>query len=303
MTNTLKTGLATAAIAIAAAIASPVQAADLRGSLKDGYIAPLRQVHTGGAAGPCYVRADVGGSVSRDPDVKWSVFNEVFDTDRDLDGVIDSDEVNYVFTGDEVANEQMGNTWLAEFGAGCGSGSRGLRADVTFQFRGDRKIDGIPPIYRGTIVGQPVGTPNPDVDDPIHTSVKSHSLMFNAYYDMGQFYGFVPYVGAGVGAAYHIVDEVYFTENPNLINRIEGNRDLSFAWSVMAGAGYQISERAILDIGYRYIDLGKATSGRVDSANFVNPEVKIDNLAAHEFKVGIRYHFGSSGCCEYAALK
>ncbi len=306
MTNVLKSGLASAAVALTAAFATPASAADLGGSLKDGYIAPMPQVHAA-SAGPCYFRADVGGSVSRDPSVDWPVYNEVFVDDTspaDDPTVIDQHEIDYVFAGSEVSQVSMENTWLVDVGVGCGSGSRGLRAEAVFSFRGDRKIDGIPFVYNGSLIGEPEGTPPDDFDDPLHTSVKSYSLMFNAYYDFGRIGNFVPYLGAGVGAAYNIMDEVYFTENPALINRIEGNRDLSFAWSLMAGVGYQISDRAILDFGYRYIDLGKIESGRVDSAGFVNPAVKVDDLGAHEFKLGLRYHFGSSGnCCEYAALK
>ena len=302
MTNVLKSGLASAAVALAAALSTPAMAADLGGSLKDTY-RPLPRVQAS-AAGPCYFRADVGGSVSRDPDMEWPVYNEVFAGDWNANGVVDEDEIWYRFEGRNVQNVSMDNTWLAEIGAGCGSGSRGFRADVTFGFRGERDVWGVPPIYTGTIVGDPVGTPPPDVDDPIHTSIKSYTLMFNAYYDLGQYHGFVPYVGAGVGAAYHMVDEVYFTQNPYLTNRIEGDKELSFAWSLMAGVAYQVSDRAILDFGYRYIDMGSANSGRVDNAGFVNPQVDLDNLAAHEFKVGLRYHFGSSrSCCDYASLK
>jgi len=302
MTNVLKSGLASAAVALAAALTSPAMAADLGGSLKDTY-RPLPRVHA--PAGPCYIRADVGGSVSRDPDMNWPVHNEWFaGDDWNGNGVIDHGEVNFEFAGSEVQEVSMDNTWLAEVGAGCGSGSRGFRAEVMFGFRGERDVWGVPPIYNGTLVGNPIGTIAPEVDDPIHTSVKSYTLMANLYYDLGQYHGFVPYVGAGVGTAYHMVDDVYFTDNPNLTNRIEGDKELSFAWSLMAGVAYQVSDRAILDFGYKYIDMGSAQSGRVDNAGFLNPQVDIDDIAAHEFKIGLRYHFGSeSGCCEYAALK
>ena len=172
-----------------------------------------------------------------------------------------------------------------------------------FGYRGDRKLDGEPEFYAGTIIGQPDGTVPEVYGDPLHTSIQTYTLMLNAYKDFGNFGGFVPYVGAGIGVAYHDVDEVYFTENPNLTNRIAGNGDLSFAWALMAGVGYQISERAILDLGYRYIDMGSAESGRVDTAGFVNPAVKIDDIDAHEFKIGLRYHFGQSDCCAYEAMK
>ncbi len=97
------------------------------------------------------------------------------------------------------------------------------------------------------------------------------------------------------------MSDVYFTGNPALTNRIKGDNDLSFAWSLMAGVGYQISDRAILDVGYRYIDLGSISSQRSDSGGFVNPAVKLDDLTAHEVKVGLRYHFGGgSDCCAQA---
>ncbi|MGL4397965.1 MAG: outer membrane protein, partial [Hyphomicrobium sp.] len=109
--------------------------------------------------------------------------------------------------------------------------------------------------------------------------------------------------GAGIGAAYHMVDETYFTGNHFLPARIHGDNDLAFAWSLMAGVGYQVSERTILDVGYRYIDLGEATSERSDTAGFVNPRVNYDDLSSHEIKVGLRYHFGSTDCCAYQPMK
>jgi opacity protein-like surface antigen len=38
----------------------------------------------------------------------------------------------------------------------------------------------------------------------------------------------------------------------------------------LAGAGFQLSERVILDLGYRFIDMGKAQSGTSDSSGFTN---------------------------------
>ncbi|MBA4172768.1 MAG: hypothetical protein C0511_08975 [Hyphomicrobium sp.] len=303
MKTVIKAGIASAALSIAAGIVTvaPATAADLGygrgGSIKDNYVAPLPEVSRG-SAGPCYIRADIGYSLSRDPDVKWPVNNGAFTGDANANGVVDQSELVYTFVGDTVSNVSLENTWLAEAGIGCGSGSRGFRGEVTFGYRGDRKLDGEPLIFNpGPRPGDPVGPPPADLDDPLHTSITSYTLMLNVYKDLGNYAGFTPYVGAGIGAAYHIVDPTFFTGNPALTNRIEGDRDLAFAWAVMAGVGYQLSDRAILDFGYRYIDLGKANSGRVDSAGFVNPRVEIDDIAAHEFKVGLRYHFGQSDCC------
>jgi opacity protein-like surface antigen len=304
MHTTLKASAAMAALVLALPSGDAAQAADLGGSIKDRYV-PAPAVAMMGGAGPCYFRGDVGYSVSRDPTVTWPVNNGVWTDNGSGDGVVTEDELSYEYVGDTVSNVSLENTWLAEGGVGCGSGSRGFRTELMFGYRGDRKLDGEPLVYNpGPSVGDPDGTIPEDYDDPMHTSIQTYTMMLNVYHDLGNFNRVVPYLGAGVGVAYHTVDDVYFTGNPNLVNRISGDSDLSFAWSLMAGVGYQISERAILDFGYRYIDMGKASSGRNDTAGFVNPAVKIDDIEAHEFKIGLRYHFGQSDCCGgYEAMK
>ncbi len=144
----LKAGVASSVLALALTVtASDAFAADLGGSIKDGYSAAPAYA---AAAGPCYFRGDVGYSVSQDPTVKWPVNNGTFD-DADVDGdgfadgdtntngLIDADEIVSTFVTDRVSNVSMENTWLAEGGIGCGSGSRGFRSDIMLGYRGDRK--------------------------------------------------------------------------------------------------------------------------------------------------------------------
>jgi opacity protein-like surface antigen len=301
-------GLATAALAVAG-FAGAASAADMDKGYRGGRAAaPAPTAHADGyqwghhaargPAGPCYFRADLGYSVAKDPKVKWPVSN------IDQAGTATTADDTYTYVGENVANVSMDNTWFGGLGAGCGMGSWGIRGELMLDFRGNRKIDGEPFPFTITNPAVPPGPPGP-VDDPLHTSVKSTTLMANVYKDFGNFGGFMPYVGFGVGAAHNKMSETYFTQNVFLVNRIEGASKVSFAWSLMAGIGWQVSDRAILDFGYRYIDMGSARSGRVDSAGFVNPAVRIDNIAAHEFKIGLRYHFGEA-CCQavsYAPMK
>ena len=321
-------GVASAALAFAALVPAPASAADLggyRGSLKDGFAGPLPVIQQG-SAGPCYFRGDVGYSWSNTPTLSWPVNNQSADYNFNSDGTAktaglaaDPKPANFLssstFVTDQVANATAENTWLAEGGVGCGwGGSRGVRIEAVLGMHGSKNITGEPGFFSNTVTPYTVGAVVPPVPvpyggpvDPLHTSLKSYTLMLNAYKDLGNFGGFVPYVGAGVGAAYHQLSDVYFTGNPNLTNVIHGNNDLSFAWSLMAGVGYQISDRAIIDVGYRYIDLGKISSQRSDSAGFVNPAVRLDDITAHEVKVGLRYSFGGGNeCCavaEHAPLK
>ena len=114
-------------------------------------------------------------------------------------------------------------------------------------------------------------------------------MMFDAYDDLGHRGGFVPYVGAGVGVARNEMDGVAFSTSPNIQS---GDDTWSLAWSLMAGAGFQLSERVILDLGYRFIDMGKAESGTADRSGSTNNPPGAGRPYAHEFKVGLRFHFG-----------
>lgn len=316
MTTAFRACLASAAIASAAfAIATPAVAGGFGkkhyGSTKDfGYIPPRA------AAGPCYVRGDIGGSFSAEPGVSWPVhaIERVWDSDPSADGVTSPHDpgytgnlvtTNYTYLGDRVSNVEMDDSFFGDIGFGCGSGSKGFRIEGVLTLRGSKDITGEPRDFTVTNTYPADPPDSPDIEDPLHTSLTSHTLMANFYYDLGEYYGFVPYVGAGVGVAFHDLDGVYFTENPFLTNTIAGNRDYDFAWSVMAGFAYQMSDRAVIDVGYRYIDMGSIESGRVDDLGYVNPAVQIDDIAAHEIKVGLRWHFGSKSHApaEYIPMK
>jgi opacity protein-like surface antigen len=271
MRASFSAGLTSVALAASLLAATPVVAADLGGykggSIKDGYMpAPTY------SAGPCYVRSDVGYSWSRAPNAEF-VGNAV-------------DPVVYNATLDDGV--------FFEGGLGCGMGSRGLRGELTFGMREKRNFDGDVDIFVPAVGA---------IDPPIHTSLRTYTMMANGYYDLGKFGGFVPYVGAGIGFAYHKMGDVTI-DDPATPNRIFGDDKLSFAWGLMAGVGYQVSDRAILDIGYRYIDLGAARATNADSAQAWNPRLEINDLRAHEVKVGLRYHFGG-GTSEavYAPVK
>ena len=262
-------GVVTAAFAAVGCLSVPASAADLYGyggSIKDAPVVVA-------SPGSCYLRGDVGYSWTRDPNVKWTV----------------TDPNTGLFVTDAVTAVNVDNSWLFEGGAGCGSGPRGIRGELMLGYHGKRDIDGTPGPWNPATV--------PPTADPLHTSVSTTTLMFNGYYDIARLDQFTPYVGAGVGLAYNKTGGVSFTANPALTNVIEGDSRWSLAWSLMAGVGIQLSERTTLDIGYRYIDMGRAESGTLDNLGFTNPRVRIDDLAAHEFKVGLRFAFGGGEPC------
>ncbi|GAA0251235.1 hypothetical protein LNAOJCKE_3899 [Methylorubrum aminovorans] len=124
--------------------------------------------------------------------------------------------------------------------------------------------------------------------------------LVNVYADIGTWYGFTPYVGAGVGFADKRMSRNY-TQTTCLIDGCDGaagtgSRDAAFranhsvttfAWALTAGVSYDIGAGFSLDAAYRYINLGKIRSGLDEYGGLT----RVKDLAANEFRVGMRYRF------------
>lgn len=145
-------------------------------------------------------------------------------------------------------------------------------------------------------VNSPLCTPS------VRNRTESMAVLFNAYVDLGNWYGFTPYVGAGVGTnvlyqqaglnwfmgnglPYHItfahpVTGQQFYQNWD--TRYQGTF-LRFAYAFMGGVSYDIDENWKVDVGYRYLNLGNITG--VDRYNY---PVSRD-LTSHQVRVGFRY--------------
>jgi opacity protein-like surface antigen len=224
------------------------------GSIKDS--GPAYAPEYRPASNPCYMRADVGYGWSGKATLRRSSYD---------------DNDNYL--GDDVTGSKSSGAWLTDLGLGCGQGSHGFRGELVLGLRGSQSITGM------TLDG--VG---------MEADVRSYTGMMNAYYDMGSFGGFVPYVGAGIGAAYNKMGNVTQTGG----GYVDGGEHVSLAWSLLAGVGYKISDRLTLDLGYRYIDLGSVSSSEVKhcpcgDASLTN-RLKADDLTAHELKLGMRFY-------------
>lgn len=132
------------------------------------------------------------------------------------------------------------------------------------------------------------------------TGINRYPLLVNAYVDLGSFGGLHPYVGAGVGAAilrmkynrhelrsdgmttYDVNFTDQFTgQSVRMTNELNGTKSkTNFAYALMAGVGYDIADGLTLDVGYRYLNMGKVkVPGATTNAK----------LQEHEARVGLRY--------------
>jgi opacity protein-like surface antigen len=163
-----------------------------------------------------------------------------------------------------------------------------LRFDVTGEYRGKANFHGSDNVrFNG---GSGVDT---------YSGSKSEwVVMANAYVDLGTWYNFTPYVGAGVGAANIKISgfrDDGFNFSPTLKNSTAYAADAdkwNFAWALHAGVTYKVTQSMSIDFGYRYIDLGNATTGatRAFDGSFVNGgPFTFNHIYSHDLKLGIRW--------------
>jgi opacity protein-like surface antigen len=93
-----------------------------------------------------------------------------------------------------------------------------------------------------------------------------------------------PYVGAGVGAAYHWLHDIVGVNPDASVTVIPNGGGWAFAAAVMAGVNIAVSDRTSIDAGYRYIWLGDVESG----ADGGGGTVLFEDMAEHEIRVGLR---------------
>ncbi|WP_159586161.1 outer membrane protein [Chelativorans xinjiangense] len=191
----------------------------------------------------------------------------------------------YITYGPPPGTDDFDNTDLdgaMSLGAGVGyQMTRYLRTDFTadYWFKSD---------FRGTTSGE-CGDPPVPCTSTDKSAYSALLLMANAYVDLGTYRGVTPYVGAGIGGAYVKWDD--------LENTIDGDTDVHrgaknwrFAWSLMAGASYCLTENLQLDAGYRF---SRIEGGRMfeESGFGVGPGYD-DGFNVHEARAGLRYSFG-----------
>ena len=177
-----------------------------------------------------------------------------------------------LITGAESASppnpidNSLGSGMTASLGAGIKSSW--LRTDVTIDYASPVK-------YQGTVAAAGDTT----------AKIQATTALLNGYFDLGTWYRITPYIGGGAGVAYARVSDYVGTAAPPASGEAAKNR-WNFAWAGMAGVAYPISRNMMVDVGYRYLNIGNLSSG---SDAFAATTFK--NVAAHELRVGLRWSF------------
>ncbi len=236
--------------------------------------APVEAGYAGDESG-VYLRGDVGAAMNVESD--FAV--------RDNTGST---------AGIDINGSSAGSSFIA--GAGIGyAWNSWLRFDVTGEYRGGATLSGEDDYNIGGNTGY-----------NLYKGDWSSAVgMLNAYVDVGTICALgciTPYIGGGVGYAYHWIDSVHdmgFT-GAGAPTAGTGSADGgSFAWAVMAGLAYKVNDKLTMDLGYRYMNFGDLPD--VTIANVVNGndggEVEWGGVQSHDIRLGMRWTLSGADCC------
>lgn len=123
-------------------------------------------------------------------------------------------------------------------------------------------------------------------------------LLANAYVDLGTYWGFTPYVGAGAGMTYVKWGDVdyYYRGNLNGLDEdllpFEGADSWRFTYALMAGTSYDLTDRVKMDFGYRFSQIGSGDmfqfNGFENALGAYGAKAKDKGFTRHEFRTGLR---------------
>ncbi|GHV58010.1 adhesin [Deltaproteobacteria bacterium] len=137
--------------------------------------------------------------------------------------------------------------------------------------------------------------------------LKVDTLMANLYYDFENDTIVTPYIGAGLGLAFVDGKNTYASNWATGLGFGElngGNSSRKFAWDAAAGLAWDITDNMALDLGYRYFNIHKVQTGRVEGhspllsslglPSFIsnqNFSTESKNVNLHEVMLGLRISY------------
>ena len=169
-----------------------------------------------------------------------------------------------------------GASFLADSDLSGGGGLSGLSAEAEFDSAfviggavGSRFLDS----FRGEVN---LSYREADIENVTSGGVTLQvlALMGNVYYDFDLELPVTPYLGAGIGVGFIEVDPV-------------NDEATEFAWNIMFGASYGVTDTIGLSLGYRYLG---TTDAELDATGPASGTVDAE-IAVHEILFGFRYNF------------
>lgn len=219
--------------------------------------------------GGWYLRGDVGVGVTQ------------------MSGLRNSFAPGFTVDGDQFNAGNLSDAAFVDLGVGY-QFNNWFHGDVTGEYRTGARYHAIESYtsFCGSSSGR--------CYDDYSGNVSSAVFLANGYFDIGTWWGVTPYVGAGVGVAYNTmtgVTDIGMSPNPGF-GYASANSTTNFAWAAMAGLSYAVTPNLRLELGYRYLDMGNASTGTIVCTNAAcSGEVQRFHLASQDIRLGMRWMF------------
>jgi opacity protein-like surface antigen len=238
--------------------------------------------------GGWYLRGDVGVGVNNNADL--------------------TSTANAGGGGDSIYNSSVSESALIDLGVGY-QFNNWFRVDVTGELRGGST-------FQGLEVCNNCGVTPPgqnQYSDFYRGNLSSAIGLVNGYANLGSWYGLTPFVGAGVGFAVNRTSGATDTgsaylnptgnswQNYGVGGYFSNSTKVNLAWALMAGVDMDVTRNLKLELGYRFLDYGKFTTGGANclqagaATGFATPacgyKVASKELYSNDVRIGLRYYF------------
>jgi len=200
-----------------------------------------------------------------------------------------------------IDQKDISDVGIIGFGLGY-AWNNWLRFDVTGEYRTKDKFKAVGS-FRGAadscVDGVGADGVCRDQFDGNHTATV---VLANAYIDLGTWWCVTPFIGAGVGAAYHKItglSDTGFQANGSSAFGITttDRTQWNLAWAVHAGLAYNVSNNLKLEFSYRYLNMGNIDTAEIicGANGCANPTggprafYTLHNLSSQDFRIGMRW--------------
>jgi opacity protein-like surface antigen len=235
-------------------------------------------------APPVMVAPEVGG---------WYLRGDIGFSNQNVGSLFSADYASFT----SVTNVNKAFDAAPLFGLGIGYAvNNWLRFDMTGEYRSAAN-------FHGFDIG---ALPSGGFSADRYTGSKSEwTFLFNGYVDLGTWQHITPFVGAGVGFSRNTISN--FGDFSTCINSLScagnGGSDANgaadstwnFAWALYAGLAYNVTRNFTVELAYRYIDLGNATTGTVTTfaGTCGCTPMEFNHLTSQDLKLGLRFNLDS----------
>jgi len=181
------------------------------------------------------------------------------------------------------------------FGIGVGyQYNNWLRFDLTGEYRAAATFNALQTF--ACAVGP--GCPNGFGSDQYIAKKSEWLFLTNVYFDLGTWHSVTPFVGAGIGFdRLTIGNFTDFSVQNGAIGFSSDNSKWNFAWALHAGLSYQVTPNFIVELAYRYVDLGNGATKDLIAPDGTNPvfnPILFRHVTSNDVKLGVRWMFADT---------